>query len=85
MRTYSIEKRAGYKGCGHAFAKIIRGVVISLDYIDRIVALTDWAEVSDDENPYLLPSGEDKIHAFSEINPEWTYGMCSCWKFCVAN
>lgn len=88
MKTYKIIETAGYKGCGEAFAEIVRGDVISLNYIDDIVAYDDWANVADDENPYLLPSGIDKVNAFIEIQRDngrkLVKGMCSCWQFCVS-
>jgi hypothetical protein len=87
MRTYEIEKTAGYKGCGEALAEIIRAKVISLHYVNDVVSPDDWADVSDDENPYLLPAGEDKIRAFMDIQKDngchLVRGMCSCWQFVV--
>jgi len=87
MRTYEIEKTAGYKDCGEALAEIVGGKVISLHYINEIVSADDWADVSDDENPYLLPGGEDKIRAFLDIQKDngrhLVRGMCSCWQFVV--
>ena len=87
MKTYAVSKNSSYKGCGEALAEIVRGDVVGLNYIDDIVSYKDYANVSDDENPCILPSGEDKVRAFIDIQKDngrtLVRGMCSCGQFCV--
>jgi hypothetical protein len=85
MRTYKLNENAGYKGCGPAFAKIERDVVIQLTTIDSLVSCEDYDYAADDDpaGDQLNATGEAKVQLFAEEHSELVKGMCSCGEFCV--
>jgi len=84
MRNYKITEKTldrVYRGCGEAFARIKNNLVVNLVYVDGLVDYDDWANVADDEQPYLETIGEVKLAEFAEKNPDLVRGMVSGTEF----